>query len=333
MGSVAVSDWIVEHKLLHLHLQLLSTFVTITSDHSVFVNRCFGTTVLFGVQHHYWMGCSTITIRLLSNIWIWRAITSMCLQHSGFKRTTSIHTTFGILVFFLVLYHCGPRWLVGGEWILFSFYLSGNIIFWSFRFSVFYFSLSWHAGVGGQGRITFFLICPKEQFYKFCRAGRFVCFTVQGWHEVIFSFLSFLYWVGRTTGAGYFWWTCVWISISYLKRDHYLLFCLIGRERQLFWIWFLRASVFMQCFTLFPYTIIPPDFSLVPSSEGLVLSPISFYFAYFGRAYVSAFHFSVSYFFGVCVNTFDFITICAFSSCVYTYQRSRWSGTYASEPS
>lgn len=68
-------------------------------------------------------------------------ITSKCSQHSGFKRTTSIHTTFGILVLFLVLYHCGPRWLVGGERI-YSLSIYREISYSGVSLLFFYFSLS-----------------------------------------------------------------------------------------------------------------------------------------------------------------------------------------------
>lgn len=149
----------------------------------------------------------------------------------------------GYWFFFLVLYHCGPRWLVGGEWIYsLSIYreISYSGVFAS-RFSIFH-CHDMRVSVGKVGLLSF-LICPKEQFYKFCRVGRFFCFTVQGvmrWFSP--SSLSCTGQVGH--GAGYFWWTCVWISISYLKRDPYIFsFCLIGRERQLFWIRFCVASV------------------------------------------------------------------------------------------
>lgn len=315
MGSVAITDCIVEHKILHhLHLQLLSTFVTITSDHSVSVNRRFGTTVLFGVQHHYWMGCSTITIRLLSNIWTWRAITSTCLQLRDLNGLLLYILRLGYGFFLLVLYHCGPRWLVGGEWILFSFYLSGNIIFWSFRFSV-YFSLSWHAGVGGQGRIAFFSHLSKGAVLQILQRGSIFLFHGAKVDMLwLFSLLSFLYWAGRTTGAGYFWWTCVWISISYLKRDHYLLFCLTGREWQLFWIWFC-VRLFSCSVFLFPYTIISSGFHSCSFVRRACIISYLFYFDCFGCAYL-CFSFSVSCFFGACVNTFDLLPF-AFSVLVF----------------
>lgn len=165
------------------------------------------------------MGCSTITLRLLSNF-----------EHG--ERSQSVHNIrdlnglllyilrLGYWFFFLVLYHCGPRWLVGGERI-YSLSIYREISYSGvFASLFFYFSLSWMRVSASKVGLLSFLICPEEQFYKFCRVGRFFCFTVQGvmrWFSP--SSLSCTGRVGHNW-CGVFWWTCVWISISYLKRDH-----------------------------------------------------------------------------------------------------------------
>lgn len=77
----------------------------------VFVNRCFGTTVLFGVQHHYWMGCSTITFRLLSNF-------------EGDERSHhSVHNIRGLNGLLLYILYLG-------YWFSFLFYIIAGRVGW-----------------------------------------------------------------------------------------------------------------------------------------------------------------------------------------------------------
>lgn len=256
------------------------------------------------------MGCSTITFRL-SNF-----------EH-GERSHQSVHNIRdlnGLLLyilrlgywFFFLFYIIAGRvgWWVGSEFILFLFIGKYHIL----EFSLLCFSIShchdMRVSVGKVGLLSF-LICPKSSTNFAGWVDSFVSRCKVWWGDFLLPLFLVL---GRldTNGAGYFWWTCVWISISYLKRDLYIFsFCLIGRGRHLFWIRFcvrLFHAVFYSIpsiynnFSGFSENLI----SLVLShSGGLVLSPtaLSLISLSNSRVYVSTFRFPA--FWGL-VNTSDF---------------------------
>ena len=87
---------------------------------------------------------------------------------------------FGILVFLSC--SISLRAALAGWWgvNLFSFYNREISYSGVFRFCFFISHChDMRVSVGKVGLLSFF-IYPKEQFYKFCRVGRFFCFTVQG---------------------------------------------------------------------------------------------------------------------------------------------------------
>lgn len=142
------------------------------------------------------MGCSTITFRL-SNF-----------EH-GERSHQSVHNIRdlnGLLLyilrlgywFFFLFYIIASRvgWWVGSEFILFLFI--GKSYSGVFASLFLYFSLSWHAGVCGQGRIAFFSHLSKGAVLQILQGGLILLFHGARCDEVIFSFLSFLYWAGWT---------------------------------------------------------------------------------------------------------------------------------------
>lgn len=193
---------------------------------------------------------------------------------------------------------------------LFSFYLSGNIIFWSFRFSVLFLFVMTCGCRRARSDCFLFSFVQRSSSTSFAGRVDFILFYGARLIRGDFSFLSCAGRVGRNW-CGIF---LVNMRLNFYilsKKGFYLLFSLIGREWQLFWIWF-RVRLFHAVF----YSIsIYNNFSgflenlisLVPSFwVGLVLSPISFIHFRVFQLRISLASFSVSCFSGPCKHLIFF---------------------------